>query len=88
MYLNQKYEYFEIDKVNPQKLLSWKSAGISNEKLEPPKDENSPKVIFEKIWTYLKTESFKFLAQKKITYTHEKIVNIYIVFLLMLKEVI
>ena len=82
MYLNKKYEYFEIDKVNPQKPLSWKSAGISNEKLEPPKDENSPKVIFEKIWTYLKTESFKFLAQKKITYTHEKIVNIYIVYLM------
>ena len=34
LYLNQEYEYFGIDKVNPHKFLSWKSAGISNEKLE------------------------------------------------------
>ena len=81
LYLNQKNEYFEIDKVNPQKLLPWISAGVSNEKLEPPKDENSPKVLLEEIWSCLKTESFKFLAKKKITYTREKIVNIYIVYL-------
>ena len=80
MYLNQEYEYFGIDKVNPHKLLSWKSAGISNEKLEPPEDKNVPKVLFEEIWPYLKTDSFKFLAQKKI-YLHKSIVNIYIVYL-------
>ena len=64
-YLNQKYEYFGIDKVNPHKFLSWKSVGISNEKLEPPKDENSPKTLFEKTKAYLKISSFKFLAPKK-----------------------
>ena len=66
LYLNQEYDYFEIHKVNPHKFLSWKSAGVSNEKSEPRKDENSPKVLFEEIWPYLKTESFKFLAQKKL----------------------
>ena len=81
LYLNQEYEYFGIDKVNPHKFLSWKSAGISNEKLEPPEDKNAPKVLFEEIWPYLKTESFKFLAQKKI-YLHKSIVNIYIVYLM------
>ena len=48
------------------KFLSWKSAGISNEKLGPPKNENSPKVLFEKTKPYLKINSFKFLAQKKL----------------------
>ena len=63
LYLDQEYEYFEIDKVNLNKFLSWKSAGVSNQKLEPPEDKNAPKVLFEGIWPYLKTESFKFLAQ-------------------------
>ena len=49
LYLNREYEYFGIGKVNPHKLLSCKSAGISNEKLEPPEDKNSPKVLFEEI---------------------------------------
>ena len=61
--------------------MSWKSAGISNEKLEPPEDKNAPKALFEEIWPYLKTESFKFLAQKKI-YLHKSIANIYIVYLM------
>ena len=39
-------------------------------------------MFFEKIWPYLKVESFKFLAQEKISYTHESIVNIYIVYLM------
>ena len=76
MYLNQEYEYFGIDKDNIHKLLSWKSAGISNEKLEPPEDKNAPKVLFEEIWPYLKIDSFQFLAQKK-SYTHKSIANIF-----------
>ena len=49
LYLNQEYEYFGTNKVNPHKLLSWKLAGISNEKLEPPEDKNAPKALFEEI---------------------------------------
>ena len=81
LYLNQKYKYFEADKTDTQKLLSWQSAEISNEKLTPIKDTNSPSLLFEKIKAYLKISSFKFLAQGKI-YTHESIVNIYIVYLM------
>ena len=81
MNLNQEYEYFGIDKDNIHKLLSWKSVGISNEKLDPPEDKNAPKVLFEEIWPYLKIESFKFLAQKK-SYTYKSIVNIYIFYLM------
>ena len=68
LYLNQKYKYFKTD---TQKLLSWQSAGISNEKLTPIKDTNSPSLLFEKTKPYLKISYFKFLAQGKI-YTHYK----------------
>ena len=78
-YLNQKYEYFNTDKTDTQKLLSWQSAGISNEKLTPIKDTNSPSLLFEKTKPYLKISSLKFLAQVKI-YNHDKILNIYIVY--------
>ena len=78
---DQKYQYFEVDKINAQKLLSWQSAWVSNEKLEPIKDENSPSLLFEKIKPYLKISTFKFLAQEKI-YNHDEIVNIYIVYLM------
>ena len=78
MYLNQNYKYFKTD---AQKLLSWQSAGLSNEKLTPIKDTNSPSLLFEKTKTYLKISSLKFLAQGKI-YTHKSIVNIYIVYLM------
>ena len=70
-----------MDKTDAQKLLSWKSAGISNENLESPEDKNAPKVLFEETWLYLKIESFKFLAPKK-SYTHKSTLNIYIVYLM------
>ena len=80
MYLNQKYKYFKYDKTDTKKLLSWQSPGITNENLTPIKDTYSPSLLFEKIKPCLKISSFKFLAQGKI-YTHESIVNIYIVYL-------
>ena len=54
---------------------------MSNEKLTPIRDTNSPSLLFEKTKPYLKISSFKFLAQGKI-YTHKSIVNIYIVYLM------
>ena len=80
LYLNQKYKYFEVPKSDAHKLLSRQSAGISNEKLTLTRDTNSPLSLFEKTKPYLKISSFKFLAQGKI-YNHDKIVNIYIVYL-------
>ena len=81
LYLNQKYKYFKYDKTDTQKLLPWQSAGISNKKLPPIKDTNSPSLLFEKTKPYLKINSLKFLAQGKL-YTHKSIVNIYIVYLM------
>ena len=62
LHLNQKYKYFYYDKTDTQKVLSWQSAGISNEKLTPIKDTNSPSLLFEKTNPYLKIIFFKFLA--------------------------
>ena len=70
-----------MSKSDAHKLLTWQSAGISNEKLTPIKDTNSPSLLFEKTKPYLKISSFKFLAQRKI-YNHEIIVNIYIAYLM------
>ena len=78
LYLNQKYKYFETD---IKKLLSWQSAGISNEKLTPIKNTNFPSLLYEKTKPYLKISYIKFLAQGKI-YIHKSIVNIYIVYLM------
>ena len=61
--------------------MSWQSAGMSNEKLTPIKDTNSPPLFFEKTKPYFKISYFKFLAQGKI-YTHDSRVNIYIVYLM------
>ena len=61
--------------------MSWQSAGISNEKLTPIKDANSPSLLFEKTKPYLRISFFNFLAQGKM-YTHESIVNIYIICLM------
>ena len=82
LYLNQKYKYFKRDKTDAQKLLSWQSAGISNEKLTPIKYTNSPSLLFEKTKPYLRISFFEFLAQRKI-YTHKSIANIYIVYLML-----
>ena len=57
-------------KLIHKKLLSWQSAGISNEKLIPIKDTNSLSLLFEKTKPYLKISYLKFLAQLKI-YTHK-----------------
>ena len=45
LYLNQKYEYFKLDKTDTQKLLPWQSVGISNEKLTPIRDTNSSSLL-------------------------------------------
>ena len=76
LYLNQKYKYSKHDKTDTQKLSSWQSVGISNEKLTSIKDTNSSSLLYEKTKVY-----FKFVAQGKI-YIHKSIVNIYIVCLM------
>ena len=68
LYLNQDYKYFVVDTTNTKKILSWQSAGVTDETLEPIKNENSPSLLFEKTKPYLKIGTSKFLAQKKDLY--------------------
>ena len=82
LYFNPNYENFKVDETNSHRFLSWKAIRVSNEKFKPPEDKNTPKLLFEKTGPYLKIESFKFLAQEKISYTHESIVNLCIAYLM------
>ena len=47
LYFSQKYEYVETN--NSNNFLSWRSSGISNEKVKPLEEKNTPKFFFEKI---------------------------------------
>ena len=63
-------------------MLSWQSKGISNESIEPPTTSNNsltPELNYYGTKTRVKfIESC--LRQSKISYTHGKVVNIYIVY--------
>ena len=67
---------------NSDYVLSWTSKGLSNENITPPSTRNN---FLSPSLNYLGTKiRIKFsgscLKQDKITYTHEKIVSIYIVY--------
>ena len=67
---------------NSDYVLSWKSKGLSNESITPP---SAPNNFLNPSLNYLGTKirvrfSESCLKQDKITYTHGKIVNIYIVY--------
>ena len=73
-------EYFKIG--NFDYVLSWKSKGLSTESITPP---SAPNNFLNPSLNYLGTKirvrfSRSCLKQDKITYTHGKIVNIYIVY--------
>ena len=73
-------KYFEIG--NFDYVLSWKSKGLSTESITPPSEPND---FLNPSLNYLDTKirvtfSGSCLKQHKITYTHGKIVNIYIVY--------
>ena len=67
---------------NSDYVLSWKSKGLSNESMTPP---SAPSNFVSSSLNYLDTKirvrfSGSCLKQDKITYTHGKMVNIYIVY--------
>ena len=74
------YRYFKTS--NSDYVLSWTSKGLSNESITPP---SAPNNFLSPSLNYLGTKirvkfSGSCLKQDKITYTHGKIVNIYIVY--------
>ena len=73
----QEYRYFEITGI--KSVLSWKSIGLSDEKLKSIGDDYSPELWYDKDMTYLNFRK-DVLAQEKISYTHYHIVNLYIIY--------
>ena len=74
-------KYFKLN-GNTQYILSWKSKGLSSESIMPSPVSNN---LFNPLLGYSGTKArVKFnrncLKQSKISYTHGKIVNIYIVY--------
>ena len=72
--------YFKIG--NSDYVLSWKSKGLSSESITPP---SAPNNFFNPSLNYLDAKirvrfSGSCLKQLKISYTHGKVVNIYIVY--------
>ena len=76
------YSYFKRVSNTNDHILSWKSKELSDESIKPPVTTNyslNPKL--SSFGTKTRAE-FKgsCLKQDKITYNHEKVVNIYIVY--------
>ena len=73
------YRYFKTI-TNTNYILSWKSRGLSAESIKPP--TTSDNILTPELSYYDYNIRVKFtgscLKQSKITYTHKKMVNIYI----------
>ena len=77
LYFKPEYRYFKNTGI--KSALSWKSIGLSNEKLKSIQDDNFPELGYDKERTYLNFKN-DVLAQEKITYTHDHILNLYIIY--------
>ena len=77
LYFKPEYRYFKTTGI--KSVLSWKSIGLSDEKLKSIQDDNFPELGYYKERTYLNFRN-NVLSQEKITYTHDHIVNLYIIY--------
>ena len=77
LYFKPEYKYFEITGI--KSVLPWKSTGLSNEKLKSIRDDYFPELLYDKERTYLNFRK-DVLAQEKISYIHDHIVNFYIIY--------
>ena len=77
-------KYFKLNSVVGviDRVLSWQSKGMSNESVEPPTTSNNslnPRLSYSD--TKVKVQlTGSCLKQPKFTFTHKKVVNIYIVY--------
>ena len=77
-------KYFKLSSVGGviDHVLSWQSKGISNESIKPPKISNyglNPKLNYYGTKTRIQFIR-SCLKQSNFTFTHKKVVNIYIVY--------
>ena len=61
--------------------MSWKSIGLSDEKLKSTEDDYFPELWYDKEITHLNFIE-DVLAQEKISYTNDRIVNLYSIYLI------
>ena len=73
------YRYFRLIK-NTSNFLSWQSKGLSNENFDPRNTNFSPSVDYVGNKIRIKFNGSCLKESDKISYTHKKIVNIYIVY--------
>ena len=73
------YRYFRLI-TNTSNILSWKSKGFSNEKFNPPNGNFSPSIDYVGNKITVKFNGSCLKQSYKISYTHKKIVNIYVVY--------
>ena len=77
-------KYFKLNSIvgNIDCVLSWQSKAISNESIKPPATSNNslnPRLSYND--TKIKVQfTGSCLKQPKFTFTHKKVVNIYIVY--------
>ena len=71
-------KYFRLI-TNTLSILSWQSKGLSNENIDPPTTSLSPSINYVGNKIRVKFTG-SCLKQPKISYTHGKVVNIYIVY--------
>ena len=71
------YRYFKATGI--KSVLSWRSIGLSDEKLKSLQDENFPKLLYGKEKVYLNFRN-DVLAQEENSYTHDHIVNLSIIY--------
>ena len=77
LYFKPEYRYFRTTGI--KSVLSWKSIGLSDEKLKSIQDDNFPELLYDKEKAYLNFRN-DVLVQEKIAYTHHHIVNLYIIY--------
>ena len=73
------YRYFRL-MTNKSNILSWQSKGLSNESITPSNTNISPSIDYVGNKIRIKFNGSCLKQSNKISYTHKKIVNIYIVY--------
>ena len=72
-------KYFKLI-TNTLSILSWQSKGLSTENIDPPTTSLSPSINYVGNKIRLEFNGSCLKQSNKLTYTHEKVVNIYIVY--------
>ena len=73
------YRYLKLI-TNTSSILSWQSKGLSNENIDPPTTSLSPSINYVGNKIRVKFTGSCLKQSNKLTYTHGKVVNIYIVY--------